>query len=129
MLAIGISLHFFLICIYNGCIENLKLGLINAQLGGPDGKIVIVKAGDVIVIPAGVAHKNIDQSPDCKVVGAYPTGQIPDMKYGKPGERPMTDENIRKVPLPANDPVFGKARPLIQHWGGEPIGNKGLRLK
>jgi uncharacterized protein YjlB len=100
-------------------------------MGAPirDGKIVTVKAGDVIVIPAGVAHKNIDQSPDFKVVGAYPTGQTPDMKYGKLGERPMTDGNIRKVPLPTNDPVFGKTRQLIQHWSGEPIGNKGLRLK
>ncbi len=94
----------------------LYSGWVKAQLGGPDGKIVTAKAGDVIVIPAGVAHKNIEQSPDFKVVGAYPIGQIPDMKYGKPGERPTTDENIRKVNLPLHDPIYGKDGPLVQMW-------------
>lgn len=49
-------------------------GWVKAQFGGPGGKIVTVKAGDVVIIPAGVAHKNIDQSADFKVVGAYPVG-------------------------------------------------------
>ncbi len=94
----------------------LYSGWVKAQLGGPAGKIVTVKAGDVIVIPAGIAHKNIDQSPDFQVVGAYPQGQIPDMRYGKPGERPMADENIGKVSLPDNDPVYGGKGPLIKNW-------------
>lgn len=94
----------------------LYSGWVKAQLGGPEGKIVIVKAGDVIVIPAGVAHKNIDQSPDFKVVGAYPISQMPDMKYGKLGERPIVDVNIKKVPAPENDPVYGKTGPLIHQW-------------
>jgi uncharacterized protein YjlB len=91
-------------------------GWVKAQFGGPDGEILTAKAGNVIIIPAGVAHKNIDQSPDFKVVGAYPAGQIPDMKYGKPGERPMTDENITNVGLPENDPVSGVKGPLIDSW-------------
>nr|WP_319393422.1 hypothetical protein [uncultured Desulfobacter sp.] len=91
-------------------------GWVKAQLGGPGGEIVTVEAGDVVIIPAGVAHKNIDQSTDFKVVGAYPTGQIPDMKYGKPGERPETDQNIQNVDLPEYDPVYGKNGPLIKLW-------------
>lgn len=94
----------------------LYSGWVKAQLGGPNGKIVTVKAGDVIVIPAGVAHKNIDQSPDFKVVGAYPKGQIPDMKYGKQGERPGADENIKAVALPECDPIYGGKGPLIKEW-------------
>ena len=74
------------------------------------------EAGDVIIIPAGVSHKNLDQSPDFRCVGAYPKGQSPDMKYGNPTERPDADERIKKVPLPKTDPVFGKAGPLIRLW-------------
>ncbi|MCW8799768.1 MAG: hypothetical protein OQK71_02455 [Desulfobacter sp.] len=91
-------------------------GWVTAQLGGPDGKIVTVEAGDVVVIPAGVVHKNIDQSPDFNVVGAYPIGQVPDMKYGTPGERPHADRNIQKIDLPEYDPVYGETGPLMELW-------------
>ena len=91
-------------------------GWVKAQLGGPGGKIVTVKVGDVVIIPAGVAHKNIDQSADFKVVGAYPVGQIPDMKYGKSGERPSVDQVIQKVGLPEFDPVYGNTGPLMKLW-------------
>ena len=78
--------------------------------------MVTAHSGDVIIIPAGVAHKNIDQSPDFKVVGAYPKGQTWDMNYGKSDERPLADERIKKVPLPMHDPVFGKTGPLMRLW-------------
>lgn len=91
-------------------------GWVKAQLGGPGGETLTARAGDVIIIPAGVAHKNLDQSPDFSVVGAYPRGQAWDMMYGKPGERPWADEAIREVPLPTADPVFGKKGPLMQEW-------------
>jgi uncharacterized protein YjlB len=94
----------------------LYAGRVKAQFGGPDGKAVTGKAGDVIIIPAGVAHKNLDQSPDFRCVGAYPAGQSPDMQYGKPGERPLADQNIITVPLPKTDPVFGKNGPLLEIW-------------
>lgn len=91
-------------------------GWVKAQLGGPEGGIVTVRVGDVVILPAGVAHKNIEQSPDFRVVGAYPVGQIPDMKYGKSGERHQVDENIASVALPAKDPVFGEEGPLRKVW-------------
>lgn len=91
-------------------------GWVKAQLGGPGGETVTARAGDVVIIPAGVSHKNIDQSPDFSVVGAYPRGQAWDMKYGKPGERPGADDTIRNVPLPKADPVFGNTGPLMQLW-------------
>ena len=94
----------------------LYSGRVKAQFGGPEGQAVTAKTGDVIIIPAGVAHKNLDQSPDFRCVGAYPAGQSPDMQYGKPGERPSTDQNIRSVPLPKTDPVFGKNGPLLEIW-------------
>jgi uncharacterized protein YjlB len=91
-------------------------GTVTVQLGGPNGIIVEGAAGDVIIIPAGVAHKNLGSSGDFRCVGAYPPGQDWDMNYGKPGERPKADQNIAKVPLPNNDPVYGADGPLIKGW-------------
>jgi uncharacterized protein YjlB len=84
-------------------------GRVTARLGGPKGKSVTLVAGDVVVIPAGVAHKNDGASADFHVVGAYPAGTAPDMQYGKPGERPGSDRDIARVGLPAADPVRGAA--------------------
>ena len=68
------------------------------------------------MIPAGVSHKNISQSSDFKVVGAYPPGQKWDMNYGKPEERPKADQNIARVSLPPTDPVYGKEGLLLNYW-------------
>src|ERR1700760_578748 len=38
-------------------------------LGGPRGKKIKVEKGDVVVIPAGVAHKNLGPADDVGVVG------------------------------------------------------------
>ncbi len=73
-------------------------------------------AGDVIIIPAGVSHKNMGQSADFRVAGAYPGGQQWNMKYGKQGERPQVDNQIHQVALPTTDPIFGKHGPLMQIW-------------
>ena len=86
------------------------------QLGGPKGPKFEVRRGDVVVIPAGIAHKNLGSSPDFRVVGAYPDGQCWDMNYGKASERPQVDLKIANVPLPKLDPVFGDTGPLIQLW-------------
>jgi uncharacterized protein YjlB len=86
------------------------------QFGGEQGIAVEVKAGDVVVIPAGVAHKRLRSSMDFRVVGAYPEGQSWDMCYGREGERPETDRNISRVPVPATDPVYGGSGPLREIW-------------
>ncbi len=91
-------------------------GSAKVQLGGEAGVIETISAGDVIVIPAGVGHKNLGASSDFHVVGAYPSQQNVDMNYGKPGERPLTDQNIARLALPVTDPVFGKKGPLLEHW-------------
>lgn len=91
-------------------------GSVKVQLGGPDGITATVKAGDVVVIPAGVAHKNLGSSGGFRCVGAYPRGQSWDMNYGKDGERPKADQNIATVPLPQADPVFGTEGPLVKKW-------------
>jgi len=91
-------------------------GWVQARLGGEGGTLLLLQAGDVLVIPAGVAHRNEGQSKDFRVVGAYPRGTEMDMFYGEPGERPRADRTIAAVPLPEQDPVFGAGGPLLDLW-------------
>jgi len=91
-------------------------GSARLMLGGPEGREFDVEAGDVIVIPAGVAHMRLDSSTDFLVVGCYPPGQSWDLLRGAAGDRPAADRNIERVPLPASDPVGGAAGPLLGHW-------------
>jgi uncharacterized protein YjlB len=90
-------------------------GSVKVMLGGEKGRIVSLSAGDVVVIPAGVAHRNVEASSDYGVVGAYPTGTSPDLQYGKPGERPATDRTIASLATPS-DPVSGAGGSLPGIW-------------
>ena len=94
----------------------IAAGSVRVRLGGELGKTVELHAGDVVVIPAGVAHKNEGASPDLVVVGAYPGRKSPDMC--SPGAQPRDRalRNVREVPLPAFDPVYGKPGQLIERW-------------
>lgn len=96
----------------------IAAGQAHLLLGGPNGREFDVKAGDVIVIPAGVGHRRLKSSADFLVVGAYPPGQHWDLLKGEPGERPKADENIARVPLPQTDPVEGKGGALMRAWAG-----------
>jgi len=94
----------------------IAAGSVRVRLGGEDGKTVELHAGDVVVIPAGVAHKNEGASPHLVVVGAYPGGKCPDMCSPGAHVRERALRNVREVPLPASDPVYGKSGPLIERW-------------
>lgn len=85
------------------------------RLGGEKGENFELSAGDVIVIPAGVAHKNLG-SEDFGVVGAYPNGKQYDINKGEEGERPAADKNIAAVPMPDADPLQGKEKGLREIW-------------
>ncbi len=91
-------------------------GWVRACFGGPQGETLKAQTGDIIIIPAGVSHCNVEQSPDFRVVGGYPAGQEYDMMYGKGDDRPRADENIKNVGRPLADPVFGPTGPLMRLW-------------
>ena len=93
-------------------------GTATVQLGGEGGKPCDLARGDVVVIPAGVAHKRLRASADFRVVGAYPGGQSPDMCYGRAGERPAADRRLSAVLLPGQDPVEGARGALGRLWQG-----------
>ncbi len=93
-------------------------GTVTVQLGGDEGPILELEPGDVVILPAGVAHKNIDSSDDFVVVGAYPPGQIWDVNTGGDDERARVDQSIGEVPLPTTDPIYGADGPLVSLWRG-----------
>src|ERR1700733_4435954 len=83
-------------------------GEASVLFGGPDGTVLPVQAGDVVVVPAGVAHCNQRQSSDLLIVGAYPdNAPNPDLRRGKPGEHDAAKRASEAVPLPPADPVRG----------------------
>ena len=102
----------------------IAAGEARVAFGGPSGREVAVRAGDVVVIPAGVAHRNAGQSADLLVVGAYPGGGACDIRRGDPAEHATAVRAVAAVPLPGGDPVFGRGGPLLHLWagGGEPAG-------
>jgi uncharacterized protein YjlB len=91
-------------------------GRARVQFGGPEGKILALKAGDVVVLPAGTGHQALFASRDLLVVGAYP----PDGKYeeyeGALSEHDRAVEMIAKVRKPAKDPIYGAQGPLTKLW-------------
>ncbi len=86
--------------------------------GGPNGRTLAVKAGDVVVVPAGVGHCNQHETPDLLIVGAYPdNANRPDLYRGRAGEHGAVVANIARVALPLADPVSGQNGPLPRLWG------------
>ena len=94
----------------------IAAGTVSVVFGGPSGQAVAVQAGDVVVIPAGVAHCNIGQSADLLVVGAYPGGSACDIRRGDPAEHAAVVRAIAAVPLPGSDPVRGQDGGLRRLW-------------
>lgn len=86
------------------------------HMGGEQGEIITVTAGDVLIIPAGVGHKKLSASDDFGVIGAYPDGMDFDLMTGEEGERPRADERIARVPLPETDPVLGTEGGVPALW-------------
>ena len=94
----------------------ITAGSVRVRLGGESGKTMELHAGDVVVIPAGVAHKNEGASPDLVVIGAYPDSKSPDMCNPGAPQRERALRNIAEVRLPSGDPVYGKPGPLLKRW-------------
>ena len=93
-------------------------GSAQLQFGGPDGPVIKVETGDVVILPAGTGHKQISAASDFHVVGAYPAGQEDyDVMRGDPQERSEAEKRIAGVPLPQSDPIYGAEGPLSAYWG------------
>lgn len=91
-------------------------GRAKVRFGSTSGVEAWVEAGDVVVIPAGVGHMSLEQSDDFQAVGAYPTGQKPDILHANAAERAAAEKRIDKVPLPELDPVYGADGAMEDLW-------------
>jgi len=85
------------------------------RFGGENGLSVTLHEGDVVVIPAGVGHRREQASDGLLVVGAYPGGF--EFDIGTPQEdHAKAVRALYRVPLPAEDPVYGRGGPLLEYW-------------
>jgi uncharacterized protein YjlB len=91
-------------------------GWLKARIGGAKGRTLRVKAGDVLVLPAGTGHRRLAKSEDLLVVGAYPPGGDYDEKTPDDDAHDESVRAIARVPPPATDPVYGKDGPLLRLW-------------
>ncbi|WP_442591376.1 hypothetical protein ACSBL2_09120 [Pedobacter sp. AW31-3R] len=83
------------------------VGTAELQLGGPQGKLLHVAPGDVLVLPAGTGHISLVHSDDFAVVGAYPGGVEPDLIKLTDSRPEAVREQVDGIPVPELDPVFG----------------------
>jgi uncharacterized protein YjlB len=85
------------------------------QFGGAKGRTVLLKAGDVAILPAGTGHQCLNASEDFLVVGAYPpTGTYDECTSAADRNKALT--SIPKTARPRKDPVYGKDGPLLKAW-------------
>lgn len=89
-------------------------GFARLMLGGPGGRVLEVSSGDVLLLPAGTGHCNMESSDDFLVVGAYPPGQHADICRDAPTPEQLA--SIHQLPFPERDPVQGLHGPLCRYW-------------
>lgn len=94
----------------------VKSGSATVLLGGDDGERLELKAGDVVVLPAGTGHKKLESTDDFEVVGAYPNGMSYNLWKRDPQGRAQSLDEIANVPVPDMDPIYGEDGPLLHKW-------------
>ncbi len=94
----------------------IAAGSAEVRFGGEAGVTVHAKAGDAVLIPAGVGHKRLAGSPDLLVIGAYPSPAHVDLMREGAEDTAGIRARIAAVPNPVADPVMGADGPAITGW-------------
>ena len=79
----------------------------------PDRVEPELEKGDVVILPAGVAHRLLEDHGGFQMVGSYPVGKSWDMCYGRSGEEEKV-KGISKVTWFTKDPVYGDEGPALE---------------
>jgi uncharacterized protein YjlB len=91
-------------------------GTARVQFGGSKGRTLMLKAGDVAIIPAGTGHQSLSASKDFLVVGAYPPFGTYDECRPINADHDRAVKTVPKVRPPRKDPVYGSSGPLVKLW-------------
>ena len=94
----------------------IAAGEAEVRFGGEGGTTVQVRAGDAVLIPAGVGHKRLSGTPDLLVIGAYPAGQRADLMREGAEDTTGIRQRIAAVPMPRADPVAGAGGAMLDCW-------------
>lgn len=94
----------------------ISKGVVRLHLGGKNGKPLLAKAGDVIIIPAGVGHYSLSNQAPYEVVGGYPNGLEWDVIFAAPNKYEAAKEKIAQLAIPNKDPIGGINGYLKQVW-------------
>ncbi|KAL6719939.1 hypothetical protein ACLMJK_001860 [Lecanora helva] len=105
--------HFHSTCHEVLCVASGKAKLCFGFEDNPDRVERVVKKGDVIVVPAGVSHRLLeDIDGGFTMVGSYEPGKDWDMCYGNEGEEDKV-KAISELGWFERDPIYGDAGPLF----------------
>lgn len=88
-------------------------GEADIQFGGPSGPVLQTSIGDLILIPPGVAHKQLQSHDDFTLLGSYPN-ETPSADTVRSAPSASQQESIDRCLVPASDPVFGEN---LMPWG------------
>lgn len=91
-------------------------GNAKVRLGGDRGRTLNLRAGDVVILPAGTGHQCLVASKDFLVVGAYPPSGKYDECRPDAEQHERSIKSVEKVKRPRKDPVFGAKGPLLKSW-------------
>jgi len=86
------------------------------QIGGDRGEITQFRKGDILLVPAGVAHKKVDGDMKFQVVGAYPEELSPEMQYGNADDYESMRSRSEEVEVPKTDPLTGSPGAVDEYW-------------
>ena len=94
----------------------VAVGEAQVRFGGSRGRTLRLKAGDVVILPAGTGHQCLSASDDFLVVGAYSkTGKYDECRPRR-RDHDRAAKTVGRVPLPRKDPVYGARGPLMKLW-------------
>lgn len=95
------------------CVNHGRAKLCFGGENNPDRVEPVVKSGDVLILPAGLSHRLLeDIDGGFEMVGSYPVECNWDMCYGKEGEEKRVD-GIKSLGWFTRDPIYGDKGPSI----------------